>query len=399
MSELRQNWQQLAVVQIGGAICLPIFVVGHALAKTYGLHSAILAILVGNLMLLVLGCVVAWASASYRQSTAELAVDLFGTKGKGFFSAALVLSMVGWFAIQLNIMTLSLQTIIGRDLALSGNVCLGILITLAGIKGMRGLTTLANISMPILLLTIAYAIYNASHTPVVVKQSQAFTCAGISLALATAIGAVIDLPTFFRIAKSPKDGIIAIIVLFGFVLPLIEAVGVYLYVHSQGENILEVLASPSSPKLWKLWILGFLLLAGWTTNNANLYSASVSMKTLLPRLTDTARILSVGAVGTLLSCLNFLDNMAAVLDVIGIILASMGAVMIGLFLSKKGSSQPVNFIVWNIGLIGGFLSLYGYGLTGIPVLDAFLVAIMSTGAILLLNLKNAVEYEKRSARF
>lgn len=377
-NEVRQNWAQLASVQIGGAICLPVFVIGHTLAKTYGISSAIIGIVFGNLLLLAIGSVVAVASASIRKSTAECAVDLFGEQGKSFFAAAMVLSMVGWFAIQLNVMTLSFQEVIEAAYPAIGNLVLGTLIIGTGIRGIKGLTTLSNLSIPVLIATIGYALFNTKSMPLSESiDTQALTFTSISLVLACGIGAVVDLPTFFRLAKSKKDGLLAAVILFGLILPLIEGVGVYLFAHSQSDNIVSLLATPTSSMLWKLWVILFLLLAGWTTNNANLYSASVSFKVIALKLNDTRRIILLGVAGTLLSCFNFLDHLVFVLDVIGIVLVSMGAVMILHFLSKQKSHKKINFASWTIGILGGFASQSALTLTSIPVLDAFIITTLA----------------------
>lgn len=375
--DVAQDWKKLISVQAGGVICLPIFIIGHALAKTYGMPSAILAIVLGNALLLGMGLVAASTSAVRRKSTAQCAVDVFGSRGKVFFSGAMVFSMVGWFAIQMNIMTTSLQDFFGRGVTILLNVALGAGMTAVAIKGMKGLAALANLSMPFLVATIAYAIYLASDAPVLEATAQPFTAAGISLVLACAIAAVIDLPTFFRLAKTRKDGMLAACLLFGLVLPFVEGVGVYLFIHSRGDNIVEVLTQEGSPALWKAWVMVFLILAGWTTNNANLYSAAVSFNTLMPMLSDRTRTILAGALGTFLSCLNLLDHLVLALDVIGIILGSMGAVMVFHFAYPRGDNCTKNVYAWLIGVAGGFCSYFGYSLLQIPVLDAFLIAFLT----------------------
>lgn len=110
MAESTQNWRQLSIIQIGGAICLPVMMVGQILAQMYGLTSALLVILIGNLLLFAMASVTSFAGAKEKKSTAEFAIDLFGHRGKGFFSGAMVISVVGWFAIQLQLMGLCLSS-------------------------------------------------------------------------------------------------------------------------------------------------------------------------------------------------------------------------------------------------------------------------------------------------
>ncbi|MFW9875569.1 MAG: hypothetical protein ACFFG0_20900 [Candidatus Thorarchaeota archaeon] len=374
MKEIRHSWKQLASVQLGGVICLPIFFVGYMLAKNYGLTSAILAIIIGNLILLLMACTVVFFSAEHRKSTAQYAVDLFGSKGKCLFTGIIVLSMIAWFAIQLNILALSLQSLLKNSL-FSSNLLIGLLITLVGTKGVRALTMLASISMPVLIFTIGYAIFQVSDSNIIVSNDTV-VFSGISMIIATAIAAIIDLPTFFRTTKGKKDSIIAVCILFGIALPLIEGVGVYLFMHNQGENFVEILMGASSSHMWKGWIALFLLLAGWTTNSANLYSASVSFEVIASKLSMPLRVIFIGITGTLISCFNILDNMAIVLDGMGIILGSIGAIMIIHFISKGAVNRNMNFIALALGIIGGIFSVMGYSITGIHVLDSFLFALI-----------------------
>lgn len=391
---MMQDWKKLIVIQIGGAICLPVFIIGHALAKTYGIYSAILAIFIGNLLLLSMGAVFAASIAEHKKSTAECAVQVFGSKGKKLFSSVMVLSMVGWFAIQLNIMSTSLESFIGSDYNLVINLMLGTLITLVGIYGMKSLESLAALSMPVLILTIAYALYSVTDNPALEAQEEVLTFGGISLVLACGIACIIDLPTFFRMAKSKKDGIIAACLLFGCVLPLIESIGLYLFMYGSGENIVQVLAQETSPIFWKIWVIAFLILAGWTTNNANLYSAAISLKTLAPKIEDNKRIILIGFLGTLLSCLDLLNNLNVALDLMGILLGSMGAVIVFYFAFRESENENKNIAIWLLGVISGIISYFGYSILNIPVLDAFLVAL--TGKLIMRFVKNEKIIDVRS---
>lgn len=383
---MRQNWKQLILVQAGGAICLPVFIIGHALAKTYGIGSALTAIILGNLLLLGMGVVSASSSAVNRKSTAECAVDVFGLSGKELFSGAMVFSMIGWFAIQLNIMTSSLAGFVGGEITLVLNILLGSLITLVGIRGMGSIEALASLSMPFLIITIGYALFSSSDGSQIMPATEAFTFSGISLVLASGIAAVIDLPTFFRLAKTRKDGILAACLLFGCVLPLVESVGLYLFMQAKGDSLVQVLVQDSSHVLWKIWVMGFLLLVGWTTNNANLYSAAVSLQTLSPKSSDCSRTLIAGALGTFLSCLNLLEHLVLVLDLIGIVLGSMGAVIVFHFVFQQKDAQRENLYAWLIGVLGGLGSYY-VELSN-PVLYAFIVTLIIKAIL------KVVKYEK-----
>lgn len=389
-----QGWMRLAAVQMGGAVCLPIFIIGHALEKAYGLTSALFAICFGNLILMGIGIVLGLASAANRKSTAECAVDVFGVSGKSFFSLAMVISMMGWFAIQLNVMTLSMKEYLPEGSEIYCNVILGIVMCLFGLRGMKGLETLSNYSLPILVLTIGFAVFFAGDGPAENKVSPVFTFSGISFVIGAGIGAVVDLPTFFRHSRSQKDAFIAIAILFGLGLPLLEGVGVYLSYHSFGENIVEALLTNESSVAWSLWILLFLLLAGWTTNNANLYSAEASMRIFFPKIGHKGSILILGIAGTFMSCMNFLENLEQFLSVVGVILSAMGAVLVVHYLFQNPISNNMSLFSWGLGTTAGFLSLAGVSFTDIPVLDAFVFSLSCMMSVLWLGSEKNVKVEK-----
>src|SRR5689334_4893361 len=111
----RQDWWQLSSIQLGGIICLPVFMIGQTLSQTYGFTSAVASILLGNAILLFLGLAAAKMSHEKRKTTMENAVDFFGERGVAFFALSLSLSLLGWFAIQLNMMALGLIDLLALD--------------------------------------------------------------------------------------------------------------------------------------------------------------------------------------------------------------------------------------------------------------------------------------------
>ena len=378
----RQGWLQLTAVQAGGAICLPVFVIGYALGKSYGIASAALAIVLGNMLLMTLAFVSGVYSSEKRLSTIECAIECFGKKGKGLFSAAMVTSMTGWFAIQLNLMGESLHQIFPIAKGIYGSLGMGIVMTALGTRGLRGVGILANLSMPLLIATIVMGLAGTGVDVSTTAAPRTLTTAGLSLVLACSIGAVVDLPTFFRVAKSRKDAIVSIVVLFGLVIPAVEMVGVILSSANGGGGFIDMLMGAYSSSLWNIWVLGFVLMAGWTTNSANLYSAIVSIGPVVPAASFPFRAVLVGGAGTLLSCLPLMEGLEMILHPIGIVLTSMGAVLICFFITQEKTTAVQNVLAWIAGTATGCLSMATASVTGIPMLDGFVVSLIMMGAFM-----------------
>jgi purine-cytosine permease-like protein len=389
----QRNWWQLSSIQIGGVICLPVIVIGQTLYQTYGFASSIAAILLGNAILLLLGLATTKMSCEKRKTTPLNATEYFGETGVTFFALTMCVSLVGWFAIQLNMMSLSVFDLLALDKnqALPGvlsNLMLGSLITVAALYGIKSINFLSNLSLPLLIITLGYAFFTVEDAPPS-APSVPLSFAGISMVIALAIAFVIDLPTYYRHAKTSKDGFISISIIFVLALPILEIVGVYLAAGSSGGTILDVLKR-SNGNFWNLWVALFLILAGWTTNNINLYSGAVCLEPLLKIKSEKLRTLLFGGVGTFLSCFNFLNHLIIVLDVMGIFVASMGSVIITRYLIEQVKKLPVtsndypcHFLAWMLGLAMGFSSLNGVSLTSIPVLDATIGSSLGTFFVLI----------------
>lgn len=371
------TWFELASLEIGGAICLPVIMVGHAVANKYGLASAISAILIGNALLLALAMVSVHLAHESKKRTAENAVLYFGEKGGKLFALALLLSKTCWFGIQLGLIALSTQKIL-PDYGLAViTMGLGMLIISYALAGIKALSVISTISLPLMVLTMGFAAFQEGSSSAYLPVKE-FTFSSVSLIVATAITAVIDMPTYFRHQASLRDGRIASLLFLGIGAPLIEGLGVFLFYKNPSHQIVDTLQGGSS-FLWTIWVALFLLLAGWTTNNTNLYSAVNSLQVIFKDLGEKKGTLLVGAAGVLLSLCGVLDHFTSVLQIIGIVIGSMGIIVLSNFAWKKRIPKSTNRFLWATSVVVGLLSFTQIiELTSIPLIDAIATGTIGT---------------------
>jgi cytosine permease len=395
-----QNWWQLTAIQIGGAVCLPVIVVGHTLSQHYGFLSAIIAIIIGNAVLLAMSLPYAKMSYGNKKTTIENAEEYFGARGIRIFSLAMIISLTSWFAIQLNMMSISVLDLLAINndkqfWLLFLNLILGFVTTFATLYGIRGVSFLANFSLPFFLITLGYAVWTVE--PITASPvSKSISFGGVSLVIALAIALVVDMPTYYRFARTLKDGKISVGLLFMLIIPLLEICGVYITSGASGENILEVLKKQDSI-FWNMWVASFLILAGWTTNNLNLYSGAICLQSIFKEFSEKKSMLAIGVAGSVLSCFDLLNHIELTLDIIGISVAAMGAVVLIRYVSKEYTRWEMftednyleNLMSWAFGIIIGFLSLLGYGFTSIAMVDAVIGACL--GVLLAMNFKELYE--------
>lgn len=368
MKEL--TWRQLLSIEVGGAICLPVIMIGHQLFQSYGLISSLAAIGIGNLILFLMA--LCFAEMSYRNKlvTTDNAVHYFGNSGVKLFAFTLLTAKCFWFAIQLDMMA---EVLGGAFLIKIG---LGGLIIAIALFGLKALTLFSSLSMPILLGTMAYAFYG-SFGKEGSRLNEVMTYEGISVAIAAAITAVVDMPTYFSRSRSRRDSRIAVICFILIAVPLIEGLGIYLSYKNPGSTLTETLTASGSI-VWGIWIALFLLLAGWTTNNTNLYSAANCLGTLLPKSSMQIRQIAIGSVGVALCVLDIPKHFMLILQLLGVSVVSMGSVILCCYLLQPFSKR-LNIIPWLCGtLVGAGSALKWVSISGIALFDASLAAFIIT---------------------
>ncbi|MBN2479625.1 MAG: hypothetical protein JXA94_05305 [Parachlamydiales bacterium] len=401
MKSFYQNWRQLLSVQVGGAICLPIIMIGQVIGQMFGFIPSIIAIGLGNLFLMGCGIKTAMMSVEKRKSTSEIAVNYFGKKGAKFFSSLLCFSMTGWFGIQLNFITQSVLHILAicnlliviNPIIL--NIGLGILMTIGALFGIRGIRVLSIIVMPLLIAVLIFSLFLSPLSMISLAFSHTLiSLQGISMVIGGAIAAIIDFPTYFQHAKSKKDGIITVSLLFGFFLPLIEIVGVCLGVCFPHSTLLNSLISKGGI-MWSLFVCLFLIFAGWTTNNTNIYSAAVNSKRIFLKLSDRKRTIAFGLLGTFLSIFGLLSHLVIVLTILGIFLTCMGGASLSSYLMDKilkcevnKKDQIYNLLGYALAVAVALLSFFHViTLTYLPILDGFIIAFAAASIFRLIGYK------------
>ncbi len=369
----KQSWWQLLAILSGGALSLPVIMVGHILCQKYGWAAALLTIGVGNAFLLGMGIAFSLLSTTRSQSTVENAIYYFGGAGRTLFTLLMIITMVGWFAIQLNVMVASILPLLSLSPLLL-TIAVGAVLSITMCYGMRAISLVAAMASPLLALTLVYIVYSLSGTAPAAAPIEISWLAGLSAVIGSTIGVVIDLPTFFQHARSKRDGIICICLLYGLVLPCIQGVGIYLFSLSNGLPILDVLRG-NGGWVWGIWVSMFLFLSGWATNNANLYSAVISSYSLFTKGGNISRALILGTIGTIVACFNPFGNLGHMLEFFSVTIGNMGAVMLVNYMLKGSIQSHVALTSWAIGVAVGLSAMaFNWSITGSAVFDAFLIS-------------------------
>jgi len=167
------------------------------------------------------------------------------------------------------------------------------------------------------------------------------------------------------------------------IYPLIIFLGLILGWLQPGKDIGAAILSLGG-ETWKVIIGFFFLIAGWTTNNGNLYSATVAISSIPIPKNDRTKTIILGLLGTALSTIPLSKNYEAMLGFMCISISAIGATILARYSMDRFSLKIISpnhrivyyaiiFLSIFIGLLSqtNLVSISGYGF-----FDSFISAAM-----------------------
>lgn len=287
-AELRKNWLEMGLVWIGIGMCLAALMLGGVVGYGLDLKSAAAAIILGSLVLTVVNSLCSIVGADTGLSTAMIGRFAFGDKGVYITAAVLALGCYGWFAVQLGLFGETAATGINLITGISVSTQLlivigGILMLATAIYGYRGIAMLSKVAVPlmviILLASLVRILSEHPWSELVVEpppgDPMPFGVAASIIAGSFMVGAVIG-PDITRYAKDRKHAVGAAILGFLVGFSMMVYLGSIL-AHAVGEwDAVKIMIGLG----WGLLAIIVLILAQWTTNDNNLYSAALNLSVI-----------------------------------------------------------------------------------------------------------------------
>jgi purine-cytosine permease-like protein len=360
------NGLNLTLLQISSFASIPAVMLGFMLAREYGGVSAIMSIIIGNILLFILAVPLGIKSTINRKTTAEEVEVVLGKFGTKISSLGLSVMLIGWFAVNLRILVQALSNILCKDCFLNEitiTLGVGILIILLVINGINALKFFSKLAVPLFIITMGNALissFNNSIIPTIEINNNILQIKAILLIIAAPFGMIFDLPTYYRFSKSKKDSVLSIAIVFIIALSVVEILGVIIASLNQNqENIINVLTLNQSLLFLVVNTL-FILITGIAVNNGNLYVSSINSGAFLSKVSLEKRIILFGIIGTGLSFFDVLANFDKLLNGIMIIISSlMALIFLSALNAKKQFNNSKALYAVLISSLLGFLSFFG----------------------------------------
>lgn len=393
----------LIAVFIAFAVNIASLIFGMEVSAKAPFPLIVMGALGGGVLLAMIASFTAIIGAKTRLSTAMIAKFTFGQKGGNIVSLVFAFSLFGWFGVQTELFADSLGEMIkmffSYDLPRFLLIIFGgVLMSSTAIIGYKALEKLSLVSAPLLLALILWPLL------LLVRQGQFPDLSGDNVETIMPLGTIIALtaggwmagavvmPDIMRYARSRLAALTTVWLGFGFFYPFLIFLAAILGIHSGESDFIPVLLALNLgiPALF------VLILATWTTNDSNLYTASLSLSAIFQKIPKWKLAAFAGGLGTLVAMFGILDNFIPWLIALGVVIAPIGGVIIGDYLLNRRNynvehlqDMPIykvkEILIWLAGCALGFMTapkdirgLEIFTITQIPPLDALLFALIVT---------------------
>ncbi|PLY38939.1 cytosine permease [Pectobacterium aquaticum] len=385
--EARKSWYVIALIWLAIGIDISGLFLGSFLSSGLSFSQAVSATLIGSALLGVLAALCANVGYGCGLSTTLLSISVFGRLGGkiiGIFSAV---SLIGWFAFQLDFFGVMLQKALSHYQLEPGRFFIllfgMVLMASTAIWGVRALGKLSALSVPLMLILIVSGIYlaadgHSSSTEVVIKNPISLGSAISYVVSIWIVAASIMSPDIARYSRTRKDAILGSGL--GFLLGNSATILVALMLtHMVGSDDLVEIFFTIGLGVSAIVILIF---AQWTTNSSNLISASLGLSVVVRVISRPILVVLMAFAGLLLAYNGMINNFTQFLSLLGVLISPIAGVYLAEYYFfdssrlKQDASQPplLNICASIAWLCGSSVSL----LTATDFFDLFTITSVST---------------------
>ncbi len=390
--ETVSGWS-VGMVIFGICLTLPTLYTGAITAEQLGFIGTAKAVGLASLVLSIMSIPAAIVGAETRLSSYLIIEFVFGRRGSDFVNALLGLTLLGWFAVTAGFFGETLAIAFEEMFAMSPPTWLltlisSVLILITTIFGFKAIDRLALFAVPLLILFLLYvsSLSLADSSWETVLSTEGSNPAYFSTAVSTVIGSlivgVVLMPDLSRYARSVKDCVSASVLGNGVGNCFSMLMGV-------APAIVTGLLDPMAYMI-ALGLVGsafvILVFATWTTNSVNLYSTTLAVAIIKPKIPEWKLTVACGVIGTALAMIGITDYFIGFLEWLGVIVPPVASIYLTDYFVLKQKNYSLTLqdslpdydhaaiVAWVIGTASSaFTFVSEFSLSTIPTLDALVI--------------------------
>lgn len=384
----KKSWLSIAFIWAGNVICVPALMVGAMVSAGLNFKDSILAMFIGYGITVALMMLIAAQSAQTGRPSMVAVSRALGERGSQFtISLITAISMIGWYGYQTIVCATSFCSLMKSGFGISFPewvACLlwGTLMLITAFYGI-GLTKILNVvSVPLLFVFLIYGVSLAlgDGGAAVLAAYEPAESSGMMVGITISIGGFISgaatCGDYNRYSKDAKSA--ALSCLFGVIPAGVGALacGAVLAICSGDSDITVMFANVGLPIVGML----VLILATWTTNVGNAYSAGSAVVNVFKLKDDKRAAVTAicGIIGILLSLGGIVYYFVDFLSILSYLITPICAVLIAdYWVMGKGKAEEwapfpgvnwLGIVAWLTGAVVTYLNkVFLPEITGIAV--------------------------------
>ena len=377
-TENRRSFFNIAMVTTGMAVAMSTLYTGASLAMVLTFKDAVLSVLIGCVILFIIASLTGSIGANEGVSFAMLARYPFGRNGSKLVGLIFAISMLGWFAYQTGYFGETIYILAPDHFLTSVKIASlwgGLLMMSTAIVGYKGMTILSYFASPLILILCIYggyiAIQQVGLETIInnVPEHPQSLGTGITIVIGGWITGGILQPDISRYAKKATANVGGVFIAM-IIFSVANIGGLLIAKATMANNVMEGLVILGMGTI----ALMIVIIGQWTSNDNNLYSASLGIINIYPHLNKHVVSAGAGILFTAIAILGIQNYFVEFLNFLGTFLPPFGAVLITDYyllnnrshynFSETAVFPPINYLAFLSVVLGGtsaFILKWGSG--------------------------------------
>lgn len=342
--EKRRSLLNLSFVTAGLAVAMSTLYTGASLATLLTFQDGVLAILGGCLFLLLMAGIMGGIGADRGVTFSVLSRHAFGRFGSKLVGLVWAISLTGWYAWQSGFFGQTINIMFPNSAITQVQVATiwgGLLMMTTAIVGFKGLSILSSIATPVILIIVLWGSYRAFSTvglPTIMETGPSDPAplgVGITIVIGGWIVGAIMQPDVSRYVKNKTHNWIATSLAM-VVFALANFSGMVMVKAAGTDTIMAAMVGLGMGVSSLLMVI----LAQWTSNDNNLYSASLGVSNIkaIPKWKIS---IALGIIATAIAAIGITDFFVPFLVFLGVFIPPIGGIIFVdyYFLGKQDTYQ------------------------------------------------------------
>ena len=380
----RKGFLNLLTVSLGYVFVVTSMQAGGNIGAGLNFKDTVLATLLSSAILAVLACAMGVIASKSGLSLGLLSKFSFGKAGTYVPVAIVVVTTIGWFSIDAYLIGQSTNTLFPIIPIVPIAILGGVGMTLTAMRGMKWMTYLSNLAVPLIIIfgaiSMGLAVNSAGgvsgmmaipqENPVDFGQAVAW---GVG---SYAVGAVMFTPDIMRFAKNAKTAVIVMIItmMLGNTFMLLSGAIGSVVTGTPDVAIMLSMQGLLAPAFL------VLVLNIWSTAQGCVYSGSMSLNSVVPKVKRTWLVIGFGVIGIIFALVGFYNYFGTYIDFLSSTVPPLAGIFLADFLVTYKRDYPetenvelptiniAGFIAWIVGFLASKIPF------GMSVINCIIVA-------------------------